>query len=265
VVSAGAAPKAATVSAVPPAAAHAKQAAARTDAPPAAPAAPRARAPLAGYQGGIVHARANQELIAQAEAAYAARAQALAEQENAGVWRTLLQSLKLQPAMPLLLAVVAALALGWLGIRALIGHRTQAPALAASQVTVPQQPSAAAPAPSLPTAPPAGVPARTQPVQAGAEGASAVVHEEIPSVPQRARRTIRGHIHVSVRVIVDQDGNVTAALVDSAGPSRYFARLAIEAAKKWTFAPAPSEPRRLKSVRFDFGREGTSGHAVALH
>ncbi len=59
----------------------------------------------------------------------------------------------------------------------------------------------------------------------------------LPEVPQRARRTIRGNVKVSVRVIVEQDGTVFAALAEQRGPSRYFERLAIDAAKQWTFRP----------------------------
>jgi TonB family protein len=71
---------------------------------------------------------------------------------------------------------------------------------------------------------------------------------------------------VSVRVMVDQDGTVFAALVDQPGPSRYFRRLAIEAAKKWTFPPAdqPDAPQRLELVRFVFSRQGATAHAIAL-
>lgn len=90
------------------------------------------------------------------------------------------------------------------------------------------------------------------------------VHEVIPDVPRNARRTIRGHIKVWVRVIVDQDGSVYAAVVDRAGSSKYFRRLAIEAAKQWTFPPVEAPSRRLMQVRFDFSREGTTGRAVAL-
>jgi TonB family protein len=90
------------------------------------------------------------------------------------------------------------------------------------------------------------------------------VHEEIPDVPQDARRTIRGHIKVWVRVIIEQDGSVFGALADRAGPSRYFERLAIEAAKKWTFSPSDTPARRMMQVRFDFTRSGTTARAVAL-
>jgi outer membrane biosynthesis protein TonB len=69
-----------------------------------------------------------------------------------------------------------------------------------------------------------------------------------------------------VRVIVDQEGGVFAALVEDPGPSRYFERLALEAAKKWTFPPtdariASTQERRWELVRFDFTREGTTGRA----
>jgi hypothetical protein len=87
----------------------------------------------------------------------------------------------------------------------------------------------------------------------------------IPEVPLSARRTLRGHIKVWVRVIVEQDGSVFAATADRPGPSGYFQRLALDAAKKWTFPPVDTPSRRIMQVRFDFGREGTTGHAVAVH
>jgi len=67
-----------------------------------------------------------------------------------------------------------------------------------------------------------------------------------------------------VRVIVDQNGSVFAADTDRTGPSGYFQRVAIEAAKKWTFPPVDTPPRRMMQVRFDFTRDGTTGRAVTL-
>jgi TonB family protein len=87
----------------------------------------------------------------------------------------------------------------------------------------------------------------------------------MPDVPKNARRTIRGHVKVWVRVIVDQDGSVFAAAPDRTGPSRYFERLAIEAAKKWTFPPADAPQRRIMQVQFDFSRDAITGHAIAPH
>ena len=90
------------------------------------------------------------------------------------------------------------------------------------------------------------------------------VQEVLPDVPQRARRTIRGHVRVSIRVIVEQDGTVFAALSEQRGPSRYFERLAIDAAKKWTFPPADATSQRLMLVKFDFTRDGTTAQAAPL-
>jgi serine/threonine-protein kinase len=87
------------------------------------------------------------------------------------------------------------------------------------------------------------------------------VHQVIPDVPPTARRTIRGHIKVWVRVVVDTDGSVFAAVADRAGPSHYFQRLAVEAAKKWTFPPTEGSARRIMQVQFDFSRDGTAGRA----
>jgi len=93
---------------------------------------------------------------------------------------------------------------------------------------------------------------------------SSAVTEVIPDVPASASRTIRGRVRVSVRVIVEQDGTVFAALADDRGPSRYFERLAVDAAKKWTFAPADTDEQRLMLIRFTFTREGATASASAL-
>ena len=87
------------------------------------------------------------------------------------------------------------------------------------------------------------------------------VNEVIPEVPQSALDTIRGTVRVSVRVTMDKRGAVVDATADDRGPSRYFERLAVEAAKKWTFTPTNSEERRTMLVRFNFTRAGASAHA----
>jgi TonB family protein len=86
----------------------------------------------------------------------------------------------------------------------------------------------------------------------------------IPDVAAGARHTIRGHIKVSVRGIVNPDGSVSAVVADRAGPSKYFERIAMEAAEKWTFSPVDTPSRRLVQIRFDFSRDGTTARAVAL-
>jgi TonB family protein len=90
---------------------------------------------------------------------------------------------------------------------------------------------------------------------------NSAINEVIPDVSPRARQTIRGTIRVSVRVIVAKDGTVVAATADEPGPSRYFERLSLEAARKWTFAPANREQQRVVLVRFYFKRSGTTARA----
>jgi hypothetical protein len=65
-------------------------------------------------------------------------------------------------------------------------------------------------------------------------------------------------------VIVEHDGTVFAALTEQRGPSRYFERLAIEAAKQWTFPPVDAANQRLMLVKFGFTRDGTTAQAVPL-
>jgi len=89
------------------------------------------------------------------------------------------------------------------------------------------------------------------------------IEEVIPEVPQSALNTIRGTIQIIIRVTVDQDGKVLDATPEVNGPSRYFARLALEAAKKWTFAPTDSPERRTMRVRFYFKRSGVTARSGA--
>jgi TonB family protein len=90
------------------------------------------------------------------------------------------------------------------------------------------------------------------------------VNEVLPDVSLRSRQTIRGTVRVSIRLIVDKEGKVFAALTDKPGPSRYFERLALDAAKKWTFTPADAEGQRVVLVRFNFTRSGTTARATPV-
>ena len=163
-------------------------------------------------------------------------------------------------ALLLILGAVEIL-LTWVGISMFRTDPTPAPAV-----------TAAAPKPEAQSAPP--VPARseaapeTKPVESEVRQQSAVppspVIEVIPDVPRSARETIRGTIRVSIRVIVEKEGTVLAATADERGPSRYFERLAVEAAKKWTFTPADSAEQRVMLIRFYFKRSGTTARAIPL-
>ena len=95
-----------------------------------------------------------------------------------------------------------------------------------------------------------------QPGPAKREGADAnagdeVVERVMPQVSPSAQRTVQGKIKVRVRVTVDGQGKVTRAALKDAGPSKYFSRVALEAAEKWRFAPADEESRTW-SLLFSF-------------
>jgi TonB family protein len=87
-----------------------------------------------------------------------------------------------------------------------------------------------------------------------------VVRQVLPDVPRKARRTIKGKVRVGIRVRVDPSGSLLGAEVDSPGPSRYFAELALKAARRWKFSPAKVDGRNVSSewiLRFQFGRAAT--------
>jgi serine/threonine-protein kinase len=174
------------------------------------------------------------------------------------------QSPKPRALLTVMLGAIVILALGWTGVRVFRAHRTEAPSPVQAPGGSPSQTPLAAAATATDGRPPVAAVSTTKPGVIERGTSAAALREVIPDVPRGARRTIRGHINVWVRVIVDQDGSVLAATEDRTGSSRYFQRVAIEAAKKWTFPPVDTPSRRLMQVRFDFSRDGTTGRAVAL-
>ncbi len=87
-----------------------------------------------------------------------------------------------------------------------------------------------------------------------------VLDQVLPDVSAKALATIHGVVRVAVRVHVDPTGNVSEAALDSPGPSKYFADLALQAARRWQFASpevgghsAPSE----WLLRFHFSPSGS--------
>ena len=173
------------------------------------------------------------------------------------------QSPKPRALLAAVLGVLVSLALGWAAVRMVGSHGTPA-APPVPQGLPPRTPAASAPVAADVAKPVAGTLTPKSDASDPATSTSAL-HEVIPEVPQGARRTIRGHIKVWVRITVDPDGRVIAATADRIGGSRYFQRLAIEAAWKWTFPPIDAQSRRVIQIRFDFGRDGTTGRAVTLH
>jgi TonB family protein len=104
-------------------------------------------------------------------------------------------------------------------------------------------------------------PAANSGARVGDMGAG-VVQQILPNVPQSASDTIQGTIRVRVKVNVDPSGKVAEADLDSPGPSKYFARLALEAAQKWKFAPSSQGAGREFALQFEFRNSGTRAFAT---
>jgi TonB family protein len=110
------------------------------------------------------------------------------------------------------------------------------------------------------------VPAPSSPAEAPAASSAevannGVIRQVLPDVPKSASDTIWGTVRVAIRVSVDPSGNVTDATIESPGPSKYFARLALQAARKWKFAPMQGAASDW-IVRFGFRNDGTKASAA---
>jgi TonB family protein len=147
-----------------------------------------------------------------------------------------------------LIGGVAAALLSWLGISIFRSDPLPPPAapVPAAQTTIPSTAEV--------------TPIETQ-VPPRPEAPTSSINEVLPDVPQSALGTIRGTVRVSVRVNIDPQGKVVNAAAEDRGPSRYFERLSVEAAKQWTFTPARSDEPRTMLVRFNFTRDGATAHA----
>ena len=178
-----------------------------------------------------------------------------------------------RPPYVLLLVALCVLIVGWVVVQGLSASPQPTP-VAAQPSSPPSAPVESEPTtlvrevpqPLLVATAPNTTPQSAEPTNAPppAVPESTGIHEEIPEVPPRTRRAIRGHVKVTVRLIVDKDGSVFAALVDDPGPSKYFERIAVDAAKIWTFPAVATDDSRLELVQFDFTSEGATGHAVAM-
>jgi TonB family protein len=123
--------------------------------------------------------------------------------------------------------------------------------------SAPQAPEATSSAQSESPAP--------EPTQPAANSSPGIVKGSVlsrvpPDISSSARRTIHGKIKVNVRLGVDSLGKVENAKLESAGPSRYFAERALEAARQWKFKPAQKDGEAVASkwvLHFRFTRSGT--------
>ena len=89
----------------------------------------------------------------------------------------------------------------------------------------------------------------------------------VPEVAEEARETLIGTLRVSVRTHVDGAGHVVTANLESPGPSRYFAKVALEAARRWTFEPL-TKPGQEGSgdwiLNFEYTRKSTNVSAMPV-
>lgn len=96
----------------------------------------------------------------------------------------------------------------------------------------------------------------------------AVAHQVMPEVSKQARSSINGTVKVRVGLVVDAQGKVSRTSLAGAGPSKYFARQAQEAARQWTFTPPVQDGKPQASawtVIFEFRRSGTKATARPTH
>jgi TonB family protein len=178
--------------------------------------------------------------------------------------------------------LVAVLALGTVIAGVKLRHTTAsqtapvAPAATTEQQPVEQQPTEIV-ASEKPTAyssrsgavakSPAKSPARSSvKVVNSAPTSQGVSKQVLPQVPLSARETVHGKVRVKVRVTVDPHGDVSAANLVAPGPSRYFARLALEASRQWKFQPAGVDGQPAAAqwlLEYRFGRSSTEVTPVA--
>jgi TonB family protein len=150
-----------------------------------------------------------------------------------------------------------------------------APVTSTEQQQAEQKSAPSAPAPSVSAQKPTAYTSRSgaiakAPVKSAAKPPASVVEtspsaqgiakQVLPQVPFSARQTIHGKVRVKVQVAVDPSGNVSSANLVSPGPSRYFARLALESSQQWKFQPGGVNGQPTPShwvLEYRFGRSGT--------
>ncbi len=125
--------------------------------------------------------------------------------------------------------------------------QTQAPVpKAAKPNPSPQTPTPVPEAASLTTPPEAPAPEAADSTGTAVKGA--VTERVMPEIPAKAIQTIHGSFELTIRANVDLNGTVSNAELDSPGPSRYFANLALQSARQWKFKAAQVDGQAAPSV-----------------
>lgn len=134
-------------------------------------------------------------------------------------------------------AIVLIAAISFIHLRS---HQPEPSSPAEEQQQAPD--TAAAPAPAPERAPASAAPTQARapgsPTAKGAAAKGAVAERVLPEVLPSASKSIRGTVNVWVQVTVGPGGEVSSADFESPGPSKYFARVALQAAQRWKFKPA---------------------------
>lgn len=105
----------------------------------------------------------------------------------------------------------------------------------------------------------------TGPARGNSRVKGEAIERKMPAITPGARGTIHGTVTVAVRVAVDAKGTVSDVSFKSEGPSKYFAKAALEAARGWTFKPAEKNGEPVKSewvLRFKIRQRGDEATAA---
>ncbi len=136
----------------------------------------------------------------------------------------------------------------------IIRHQRATPVTESQAANIPP---AASPAPAAPL--PAAPVATKETAAPKTNSRGSVQQQVMPGVSQSALRTIQGVVKVNVRLDVDASGRVSQVKLTSPGSSKYFANLALAAARRWKFNPPQVDGRpraSMWSLRFRFRRAG---------
>jgi TonB family protein len=101
-------------------------------------------------------------------------------------------------------------------------------------------------------------------IKSGAVTPGEALNQVLPEISDKSRSTVRGTVRSVIKVHVDAEGSVSAAEVAS-GPSKFFSTAALDAAKRWDFAPAKIDGHAVPSewlLHFDFTQSDTKVTAL---
>jgi TonB family protein len=154
------------------------------------------------------------------------------------------------------LLLIAAVVVLCIIVTAVLLHKTSPSPTAENRPTAPATAAAPTPAPVAPNQ-----------TSKTSSSKGEVAERVMPDISPGANRSIHGKFAVKVRVSVDAKGDVSNAVFDSHGPSRYFANQALQAARSWKFKAARADGQPVPSewiLRFEFRKNRTDCDPVEV-